>query len=222
MATSQIHYEALLAACCQHQGAIRLLQQYRPYLETLPSMRRPQESIISIPLPNIRSFEAISAVPGLASGIRKVLPLPCDVAFIMCDPEWKIKTETEIFLFICRPEEDFSTLLARWRQAQVCLEQGYEWIMPLSHRHLLPTGADQRYPLFAVFADTPKRIVQGLQGAGLPTIVYRPFSTPEPELTPVEMPVGTDPNSPYLDEAIAEMDIDLSLDVDDGPLGETA
>ncbi|MBO1068768.1 MAG: hypothetical protein HEQ13_05030 [Dolichospermum sp. DEX189] len=47
--------------------------------------------------------------------------LPCDIAIIMCDPEWKIKTSVEILVFIHRPHEDFSDLLGRWRQSQVYL-----------------------------------------------------------------------------------------------------
>jgi hypothetical protein len=89
----------------------------------------------------------------------------------MCDPEWKIKTGVEIFVFICRPEEDFSTLLARWRQTQVYLSRGYEWDMPLRYKHILNEGADNVYPLFVIFEESPERIKRGLKGSFSPFVV---------------------------------------------------
>ena len=40
-------YETLLAEYSCRQGAIELLRQYRPYLGLIPSMRRPEESLIT-------------------------------------------------------------------------------------------------------------------------------------------------------------------------------
>ena len=88
----------------------------------------------------------------------------------MCDPEWKIKTGVEIFVFIHRPQEDFSDLLGRWRQTQVLLDKEYEWLMPPRYKHILSEGANTIYPLFVIFAETPERIIRGLQGAFLPFV----------------------------------------------------
>ncbi|MEO0455894.1 MAG: hypothetical protein AAF152_04830 [Cyanobacteria bacterium P01_A01_bin.114] len=171
MAVQPVDYEALLAQCSHYKGAIALLKRYRPYLETLPSMRRPQESIVTIPLPNIRIRQQASATLGPVNRTRKVVALPCDLALLMCDPEWKIKTGIEIFIFIHRPDEDFSEILSRWRRAQQLLNDGYEWVMPRQHQYLLSEGTDAPYPLFVAFAQTPERIIRGLKGAGLPVIV---------------------------------------------------
>lgn len=162
-------YEELLAEYSQPQGAIALLKQFRPYLEMIPSMRRPFESVISIPLPIVRIRTAATAVAEriqIAPG--EAVRLPCEVGLLMCDPEWKIKTGVEIFVFIHRPEEDFSDLLGRWRQTQVWLNREYEWIMPPRHQHVLSEGAEQAFPLFVVFPDTPARVKRGLKGASLP------------------------------------------------------
>jgi len=48
------NYERFLAEYSNREAAIALLKQYRPYLEMLPSLRRPEKSIITIPLPLIR------------------------------------------------------------------------------------------------------------------------------------------------------------------------
>lgn len=173
MAVKQIHYEEVLADCSDHAGAIALLRQYRPYLEMIPSMRRPNESVITIPLPLIRIRGAVSAAASGAPNTiisGEVVRLPCDIAVLMCDPEWKIKTGVEIFIFIHRPEEDFSDLLSRWRQTQIYLDKGYEWLMPKRHQHILSEGTDETRPLFVVFPDTPERIRRGLRGAYLPFI----------------------------------------------------
>ncbi|MDT3674213.1 MAG: hypothetical protein DWQ51_03370 [Microcystis wesenbergii TW10] len=37
---------------------------------------------------------------------------------------------SEILIFIHRPGEDFSDLLKRWRETQICLDKEYEWLMP--------------------------------------------------------------------------------------------
>lgn len=146
--------------------------QHRPYFEALPSVRRPQESMVAIPLPNIRSRE-VSETGSITS--YKIRQLPCDVALMMCDPEWKIKTGIEIVLFIQRPKEDFSDLLSRWRRTQVELRQGVEWLMPRKHKHLLAEGTETPHPLFVVFtaeegepSARETRIIRGLTGAGLP------------------------------------------------------
>jgi len=182
MTVKQIHYEEVLADCSDYRGAIALLKQFRPYLELIPSMRRPQESVITIPLPLIRLRNAVSATAaagqtGVAPG--EVIRLPADLAILMCDPEWKIKTGVEIFIFIHRPQEDFSTILERWRQTQIWLNQGYEWLMPKRHQHLLSEGADDIHPLFVLFHETPERIRRGLRGAGLPLVVQTVYTLDE-------------------------------------------
>jgi hypothetical protein len=47
-------YEELLAEYSDRAGAIALLRRHRPYLELIPSLRRPEQSVISIPLPVVR------------------------------------------------------------------------------------------------------------------------------------------------------------------------
>lgn len=169
----QSHYEELLAEYCNALSAISLLKQYRPYLELLPSMRRPDESIITIPLPVIRVGDPVLP-PG--SGVSVVagqsVCLPCDIAILMCDPEWKVKLGSEIVIFIHRPGEDFSDLLGRWRQTQVWLDKRYEWLMPLRHQHILSEEAENIYPLFVLFPETPERIKRGLSEAYLPFVVW--------------------------------------------------
>ena len=184
MAVKQIHYEEILAECSDHRGAIALLKQFRPYLELIPSMRRPQESVITIPLPLIRLRNAVSATA--ADGQTGVLPgevlrLPADLAILMCDPEWKIKTGVEILIFIHRPQEDFSALLNRWRQSQIWLNQGYEWLMPKRQQHLLSEGAEDIHPLFVLFDETPERVRRGLRGAGLPLLVQKIYALDDEE-----------------------------------------
>ncbi len=172
MAIQPIQYETLLSVCTDHEGALELLKRHRPYLEVVPSMRRPEESVITLPLPNIRVRDAVHLnphSPSIAPGA--VMPLPCDVALLMCDPEWKIKTGIEIFVYIHRPQEDFSGLLMRWRHSQILIDRGYEWLLPQKHEHLLSDGTDKSHPLFVVFPETPGHIIQGLRGAGLPTVV---------------------------------------------------
>lgn len=173
MTDQRSQYEELLAEYSDHLGALALLKQHRPYLEMVPSMRRPQESVITIPLPVIRVRNAgVSAQSGGATiGAGEVVRLACDVAILMCDPEWKIKTGVEIFVYIYRPQEDFSDLLSRWRQTQILLDKGYEWMMPPRYGHILSEAADETHPLFVIFPDTPERIRRGLKGAGLPFVV---------------------------------------------------
>lgn len=193
MSMQKAHYEEALAEYSNAQSAIALLKQYRPYLELIPSMRRPQDSLIAIPLPvvRLRGTTARNSAGDLNTSSGESLCLPCDIALLMCDPEWKIKTGVEIFIFIHRPQEDFSDLLSRWRHTQVCLSRGYEWDMPLRYRHILSEGADSTYPLFVTFESTPERIKRGLKGAFLPFVIQRSpdnSATPEPaEPTATEM-----------------------------------
>lgn len=191
MTTSKVHYEEILAEYSSGLGAIALLKQYRPYLEMLPSMRRPQESLITIPLPVVKLRKSVGAESGIVRNAgNEACCLPCDIAILMCDPEWKIKTGVEVFVFIHQPQEDFSDLLRRWRNTQVALNQGYEWEMPFRYRHILNEGADNRYPLFVVFKDTPERIKRGLKGAFLPFVVQTidaAIDTEEPTQTSDEV-----------------------------------
>lgn len=165
-------YEQLLAEYCHHEGAIALLKQFRPYLEMLPSMRRPEASMVTIPLPviKIRGKKSTSESNSLG-GEKTAVQLPCDLAIILCDPEWQVKMDGEIFIFIHRPEEDFSDLLGRWRQTQVLLEQDYEWIMPHGQKHIYSETTERLYPLFVILPETPQRICRGLQGANLPFVI---------------------------------------------------
>lgn len=166
-------YEILLSEYSTPQGAIALLQQYRPYLEALPSIRRPEQSLITIPLPVVRIRRPELNANNLLSTKtpRIATSLPCDLGILMCDPEWKIKMGAEIIVFIHRPGEDFSDLIARWRQTQVYLDQDYEWLMPPKEQHMLSEAAEEINPLFVVFAETSDRIKQGLSGAGFPYVV---------------------------------------------------
>ena len=173
MAIQQSQYEELLATYTDHQGMLLLLKKFRPYLEMLPSMRRPGESLITIPLPIIRVREAAPSsnptIANLAPG--DAVRLPCDVAVLMCDPDWKIKTGVEIFVFIHQPHEDFSDLLGRWRQTQLWLNKGYDWVMPPRYRHIFSEGAEEVYALFVICPETPDRIRRGLNGAALPYVM---------------------------------------------------
>lgn len=173
MSIQQFHYEELLADYSSQIGAIELLKQHRPYFELIPSLRRPQESLIAIPLPIVRLSQ--NNAPTKHSSVikpgRQATCLPCDVAILMCDPEWKIKTGAEILVFIHRPDEEFSELLNRWRQTQVYLDNGYEWLMPSRYNHILSEGADKVHPLFVIYEQTPERVKLGLKGSYLPFVV---------------------------------------------------
>ncbi len=174
MSIKSSDYEQLLAKYSNHHQAVELLKQYRIYLEMIPSIRRSEESLMTIPLPVIKLRKVSVAQPNQFSPITstaKTLLLPCDLAYLMCDPEWKIKMGGEIIIFIHRPEEDFSDLLARWRQTQVFLDHDYEWVMPQYYRHIVSEGSDQLYPLFVLFDRTPEHIKQGLIGAHLPFVI---------------------------------------------------
>lgn len=166
MSVKQSHYETLLAEYSNREGAIALLRQHRPYMEMIPSMRRADQSLITIPLPVVK-------IRHRAPATDEAIHLPCDLAIVMCDPEWKIKMGPEILVFIHRPQEDFSHLLSRWRRTQVRLTQDYEWFMPARYQHILSEGAEKICPLFVVFSDTIERIKKGLTGASLPFVIYQ-------------------------------------------------
>ena len=192
-----------------------MLKQHRPYLEMLPSMRRPQESIVTIPLPNISIRRAIDGHLGPVSTRREVVSLPCDSVMLMCDPEWKIKTGVDVVLFIHRPDEDFSELLSRWRHTQILLSENYEWLMPMQHEHLLNEGSERPYPLFITFPQTPERIIRGLNGAGLPVIVYKPtlWSDPEERADLVDPPqFESEELTDDGDAALREWGIDMDME----------
>jgi hypothetical protein len=179
-------YEQLLAKYSDCNEAIILLKQYRPYLEMIPSIRRSEESLITIPLPVVKlrkvatgkQFNEFSPITAVA----KTVLIPCDLAYLMCDPEWKIKMGGEIVVFIQRPEEDLSDLLARWRQTQVLLSNDYEWLMPQYYRHIISEGAEHLYPLFVLFNQTESRIKKGLAGAHLPYVIAQYHQTSVAEL----------------------------------------
>lgn len=188
MSVKKSHYEASLAEYSNNSAAISLLKQHRPYLEMLPSLRRPEESVIAIPLPIVRlRNSSTDKERGVTTGATCV---PCDVAILMCDPEWKIKTGVEIFVFIHRPQEDFSDMLGRWRQTQVLLDKDYEWLMPPRYQHILSEGANSIYPLFVVFTLTPERIKRGLHGAYLPFVTQTLSSVDEEETQPFSEELG--------------------------------
>jgi hypothetical protein len=180
-------YEQLLAKYSNHTEGVELLKQHRPYLEMIPSMRRSAESLMTMPLPVIKLRKVIlgqqSNQFSPISATSKTVLLPCDLAYLMCDPEWKIKLGSEIFIFIHRPEEDLSDLLARWRQTQVLLDHDYEWVMPQFYQHIICEGATHLYPLFVLFSQTPEHIKQGLIGAHLPFTIAPIQQTLLAELT---------------------------------------
>ncbi len=173
MSTHTLNYETLLTKYSDAEAAIALLKQYRPYWEMIPSLRRPEESTITIPLPLVRLPNGISfsgkSSPSITPG--QAVALPCDLAILMCDPEWKVKVGVEIFIYIHRPQEDFSDLLMRWRLTQIWLDQIYEWIMPEHYQEVYSQEAEKIYPLFVLLPETPERIQRGLKGAHLPFII---------------------------------------------------
>jgi hypothetical protein len=174
MSIKKSDYEQTLAQYSNHIEAIELLKQYRPYLEMIPSIRRSEESLITMPLPVVKLRKVmlgqqLNQFSPIAAASKTIL-LPCDLAYLMCDPEWKIKMGGEIIIFIHRPEEDLSDLLARWRQTQVLLDHDYEWVMPQYYRQIICESAEQLYPLFVLFPQSSEQIEKGLVGAHLPFI----------------------------------------------------
>ena len=184
MSIKQSDYENSLAEYSTRSGAIALLKQHRPYLEALPSIRRPEQSLITIPLPvvRIRRPDLDFDNPLQAKTPRIATAIPCDLGILMCDPEWQIKMGAEILVFIHRPEEDFSDLINRWRKTQVYLDRDYEWLMPTNEQHMFSEAAEEINPLFVVFEGTSDRIKQGLSGAGFPFVVKPPYSAVESEI----------------------------------------
>ncbi len=199
MTVQKEDYEELLSLYSSTLDAIELLRLHRPYLELMPSMRRSEESLITMPLPivKLRKSQPMAGVSSGAITVSEAIQLPCDVALLMCDPDWKIKTGREIFVFIHRPDEDLSDLLRRWRQTQVLLATDYEWIFPLHYQHMLNEGTDKIYPLFVLFNESPERIKRGLSGAQLPFVIQTPIATGEP-LTVL------DSESQYLEDLLTE------------------
>ena len=186
MSINKSDYEELLSKYSNHINAVELLKQYRPYLEMIPSIRRSAESLITMPLPVVKLRKISLGQVNQFSPINttsKTILLPCDLAYLMCDPEWKIKMGGEIIIFIHRPEEDLSDLLARWRQTQVLLDHDYEWVMPQYYRHIICESAEHLYPLFVLFGQTDERIKQGLTGAHLPFVIDPIHHTHLAELT---------------------------------------
>jgi hypothetical protein len=187
MSVQQSHYEVLLAQYSEFSAAIALLKKYRLYMEMIPSIRRVNESLITIPLPIARLRKGVSyAGSGASISPGQAVSLPCDLAILMCDPEWKVKIGVEILIFIHRPGEDFSGLLGRWRQCQVWLDQDYEWVMPYRYSHIYSDEAEAVHPLFVLFDETGDRIQRGLMAAGLPFVVESFSSVNEDELAEPE------------------------------------
>ncbi|MGD1910820.1 MAG: hypothetical protein ACFB2X_08180 [Rivularia sp. (in: cyanobacteria)] len=183
MPVQKSQYEISLAEYSNHSAAVALLKQHRPYLEMIPSLRRPDESLVTIPLPIIRIRKTETNLP-------QTTCLPSDLAILMCDPEWKIKTGVEILVFIHRPDEDFSDFLGRWRQTQVWLDKDYEWFMPPRYNHILNEGTNTIYPLFVVFSETPERIKRGLVGSDIPFVVQSSEFIFDEERNEVERQAG--------------------------------
>ncbi len=158
---SRVQYETLLSLYSNRENAIALLRQYRPYFELIPSVRRSTDSLLCVPLPVVKLAGADPA---------SHVQLPCDIAMLTCDPEWKIKTGEEIFVFIHRPGEDFSGLLGRWRQVEVMLAREYYWLLPWKYRFVMNEKGERFHPLFVTLSCTPERIRRGLRGAALPFV----------------------------------------------------
>lgn len=192
MFVNRSDYEELLSEYSNPQGVIALFKQYRPYLEKLPSLRRPDDSIITIPLPiaRVRQFKSGSNYEKTS---LEPIRLPCELVILMCDPDWKIKLGAEVLVFIHRPNEELSDLLGRWRQIQVFFDQYYEWLMPNYAQHMLSEGSDKIYPLFVLFSETPERIKRGLSGASLPFVINKGKNDTEENLTES---FSSSPNSP--------------------------
>ncbi|MBP0001331.1 MAG: hypothetical protein J7641_20460 [Cyanobacteria bacterium SID2] len=173
MPVQKSHYESAIARYCDTHATVELLRQHRPYLEAIPSLRRPKESVVVLPFPLVRLREAISqaGLNGLNIRAGETVCLPSELGIFMCEPDWKVKIGIEIFMFVHRPHEDFSDLLLRWRQTQVLLDKGYEWVMPFRYRHIYGEAAQRIFPLFVLFEESPERIKRGLEGATLPFVI---------------------------------------------------
>jgi hypothetical protein len=204
MSVSQDHYEELLASFSHHHRAVELLRNYRPYFERIPSIRRSSESVITIPLPVVKVRQKLlqSSKPSNETPYE-LIEIPCDLALLMCDPEWQIKTEVEVFVFIHRPGEELSDLLRRWRETQVLLSRGYSWEMPLQYQHIFSEGADKPFPLFVLSTETSDRIKRGLKGACLPHVTM-PVKTEREDLPEEEFQSVKD--IPHLTENVWNVD----------------
>jgi hypothetical protein len=181
MSLSRDPYEELLASFSHHHRAVELLRNYRPYFERIPSIRRSSESVVTIPLPviKVRQKQLNVSKPSHETPYE-LIAIPCDLALLMCDPEWQIKTEVEFFVFIHRPGEELSDLLRRWRETQVLLSRGYSWEMPLRYQHIFSEGVEKPLPLFVLTTETSERIKRGLSGACLPAVTM-PINEPDPQ-----------------------------------------
>lgn len=207
MSVKSADYEEILATYSGRQAAIELLKAYRPYLELLPSMRRPLDStaVITLPLVRIdpevlemttlaevtdvarsRRHHALTADRSPGKSSRQAVRLPCELALLMCDPEWQVTTGVAVFVFIHRPNEDFYGLMSRWRQTQLLLDRDYEWVMPLAYRHVVGDRADRIYPLFLLSDRSPERLQRGLKGASLPYVICPTTAEPTPTPLPQE------------------------------------
>jgi hypothetical protein len=175
MLDQQTQYETLLCDYSNPLEAISLLRGYRPYFELIPSMRRPKDSVLTVPLPVVKFAHRRDH--------HNHVKLPCDIAMLMCDPDWRIKTDVEIITFIHRPGEDFSDLLNRWREVEVIQGEDFYWLLPWKHRQVISEKGNLQYPLFVTLTYTPERIKKGLDGAGLP---YVSVEIPEQETNPPE------------------------------------
>jgi hypothetical protein len=194
MSIQKHHYESWLAEYSNASSTLALLREHRPYMEKIPSLRRLDESLIVVPFPLVRLRGGISqkGLNGIEVGSGETICLPSEIGIVMCDPDWKIKTGIEIFLFVHRPQEDFSELFMRWRQTQFLLDKGYEWVMPYRYRHMFCEGSERVFPLFVLFEETPDRIKRGLIGAGLPFVIQTDEVVAEPE---AEESVSTESSS---------------------------
>ena len=172
MSNHQLQYDNLLSHYSNPLEAIALLREYRPYFELIPSLRRPKESLIAIPLPVVQFTS-----PNLT---KSHVQMQCDLALIMCDPDWKVKTGQEIFIFIHRPNEDYSSLLQRWRQVEVALGEEYYWLLPWKHQSIISDRGEAHYPLFVTLDYSPARITKGLEGASLPHVRATLIEVPLP------------------------------------------
>lgn len=182
MAIAPNLYEHTLVRYTDSLHATELLRQYRPYLEMIPSMRRPQESLIPIPLPIAHIQLSAATTLNQRPQVKSVM-VPCDLVFVMCDPEWKVKTDIELLVFIHRPGESFTELLTRWRQSQVLLSRSYSWDMPLPHRDVFSEGANRQLPLFVLFQETLAVIKRGLKAARLPYVIDTTILKEQPSPT---------------------------------------
>lgn len=172
-----------LTACCDRATVVALLQQHRPYWELLPSLRRPAESLLPLPLPLVRCRTRIQSDRG-SETVVQLVPVPCDLVFLLCDPEWKVKVGPDICLLIHRPAESFHDLLDRWRQTQICLSQPYEWHLEETQKQFQAEAGDAVLPLFLLQADGPELIRKALSTVGLPWVTL-PLELPEVSLAPV-------------------------------------